>query len=194
MFDFQKSILDFSVYGRDETTKSDLPVQPGSCALRAVQVRASVNFSVGITTKYGIQNLYEFANIALNYGQIPPIDERLPCLSWTLDRQINYINQPNSFFIETVIVSFTFQIHVDQFHGAIQNVTHPKLSPSLSAPTELTESSSNIINYPQISSNILNYPQISSIIANYRQLSSIRQSNSDGESGRRALQIIFKII
>ena len=45
------------------------------------------------------------------------------------------------FFIKTVIVAFTFQIQVDQFHDAIQNVTHPKLSPSLSSPTELAESS-----------------------------------------------------
>ena len=124
--------------------------------------------------------------------QIPPINERLPCLPRTLDRH----ELATSFFITTVIIAFNlsliaFTFQVDQFHEAIQNVTHPKLSPSLSSPTD---SSSIILKYHQLSSIIIKHHQLSSININHHQLSSIRQSNSDGESRNRSLQIVFKII
>ena len=69
------------------------------------------------------------------------------------------------FFIKTVTIAFTFQAQVDQFHNAIQNVTRPTLSPSLS-------SNRVILKYPQLSSNIIDYPQLSSTIINYHQSSS----------------------
>ena len=83
-----------------------------------------------------------------------------------------------SIFINTVIVAFTFQIQVNQFHDAIQNVTKPKLSPSLSSPTESTESFSEILNYPQLSSINLNYNQPSSMIVNQAEQQRWRVSPS----------------
>ena len=150
----------------------------------------------------------EFANIAQKYEQIhiyfqtqiPPINERLPCLSWTVDR-----HELATSFLSQLVSSLLIVPHCSHFSNTGRSISWRN---SKRHTTEIIAiiilSNRFILNYPQISSIIINYRQISSIIINHHQLSSIninhhqlsliRQSNSDGESRHRSLQIIFKII